>query len=351
MHNDMKGVLKSWQEEKRSAYLYRIIATREQQPERRHLFSQLAVEADKQADLWASEAAKRGLGTPAYQPGVRVRIVAALVRLFGPSRIKPILAASKIRGLSVYSRQRSPGFHPVPASVDEVGASHRGSTSNNGGLRAAVFGVNDGLVSVACLVMGVAGAAAGHQLVLLTGIAGLMAGAFSMAAGEYVSMRSQRELFEHQINLEREELAQYPQEETHELTLIYMARGMQPDEARSLAERMIADPQLGLDTLTREELGLNPDELGSPWVAAVSSFTAFLAGGAVPLLPYLLGFEMHALQATIILTGSALFAVGAVLSLFSGRSAWLGGLRMLLIGAAAGSLTYLIGALVGASIA
>lgn len=342
--------LSGWIEEKHSAYLYQIIAGQEQQPERRRLFTQLANEAHKQAELWASEASKQGLAIPVYSPALRVRIIASLIRLFGPGRIKPILAASKIRGLSVYSSQRIPGFHPIPASVEEVGASHRG-TGNSGGLRAAVFGVNDGLVSVACLVMGVAGAATNQQIILLTGIAGLMAGAFSMAAGEYVSMRSQREMFEHQIHLEREELAQYPEEEAHELTLIYIARGMQPEDAKLLAEKMIADPKLGLDTLTREELGLNPDELGSPWVAATSSFLAFLAGGAVPLLPYLFGFGENALQATIALTAVALFAVGAILSLFSGRNAWLGGLRMLLIGAAAGSLTYMIGALVGVSLA
>ncbi len=281
---------------------------------------------------------------------MRLRLVARLVRAFGPARVKGVLAASKIRGLSVYSGRRLAGTHPLPASVDEVGASHRG-TSSSGGLRAAVFGVNDGLVSIACLVMGVAGAASEYQTIVLTGMAGLMAGAFSMAAGEYVSMRSQREMFEHQINLEREELAQYPQEETHELTLIYMARGMQPEHASTLAQHMIADPKLGLDTLAREELGLNPDELGSPWIAAVSSFMAFIAGGLVPMLPYLLGFGSAALLSTMGLSALTLFAVGATLSLFSGKSAWVGGLRMLLIGAAAGGLTYMIGGLVGASIA
>lgn len=342
--------LASWLEEKHSAYLYGAIARQERHPEWQRLFARLGEEAGKQATLWEGEARKIGQQMPAYSPSMRVRVVTLLIRRFGPSRIKPILAATKIRGLSVYSRKRSPGFHPTPVSVEEVGASHQG-TSSSGGLRAAVFGVNDGLVSVACLVLGVAGAAGDQQVILLTGVAGLMAGAFSMAAGEYVSMRSQREMFEHQINLERAELAQYPEEEAQELTLIYVARGMQPEEAKSLAARMIADPELGLDTLTREELGLNPEELGSPWVAAISSFLSFVAGGVVPLLPYLLGIEKSALQSTIILTAVSLFSVGAALSLFSGRSPWYGGLRMMLIGAAAGALTYMIGALVGVSIA
>lgn len=342
--------ISGWQEEKRSAYLYRVIAAEESDPDKRQLFRQLAEEAEKQAALWAAEMQKQGLPARPFDPGLRLRLVAALVRIFGPFRVRGVLAASKIRGLSVYSGRRLAGMHPLPATVDEVGASHRG-TSSSGGLRAAVFGVNDGLVSIACLVLGVAGAASEQQTIVLTGMAGLMAGAFSMAAGEYISMRSQREMFEHQIDLEREELAQYPQEETHELTLIYMARGMQPEQASALAQHMIADPKLGLDTLAREELGLNPDELGSPWIAAVSSFLAFVAGGLVPLMPYLLGLGRLALPLTMGLSALTLFAVGAALSLFSGKSAWMGGLRMLLIGAAAGGMTYLIGGLVGASIA
>lgn len=342
--------LAGWLEEKHSAYLYRVIASRERQANRRVLFSQLADEADKQAGLWEREAQKTGLQLPAYRPGLRVRIVALLLRFFEPCRIKPILAATKIRGLSVYSAKHRSGFHPLPESVEEVGASHQG-VSNSGGLRAAVFGVNDGLVSVACLVLGVAGAASGQEVIVLTGVAGLMAGAFSMAAGEYVSMRTQREMFEHQIDLERDELAQYPQEEAHELTLIYMARGMQAEEAKALASRMVADTELGLATLTREELGLNPDELGNPWVAALSSFLSFLLGGAIPLLPYLFMHGPHVLRITVALTAFSLFSVGAVLSLFSGKSPWYGGLRMLLIGAAAGTLTYMIGALVGVSVA
>jgi len=172
-----------------------------------------------------------------------------------------------------------------------------------------------------------------------------------MAAGEYVSVRSQREMYEYQIALEREEIAEYPEEEAEELALIYMARGMHEDEARALSQRMIADPGLGLDTLAREELGLNPDELGSPWVAAISSFLAFGVGGVVPLLPYLLAVEQYALQLSILLTALALFGVGAALSLFTGRNAWAGGLRMLLIGGAAGAMTYFIGSLMGTTIA
>lgn len=346
----MSHELEGWLEEKRSAYLYQVIANGEKVASRRQLFSQLAQEAENQSQLWAELAKKAGDNVPdSYRPELRARIVAWLISRLGASNIKPILAATKIRGLSVYSNSRKLGYHPVPSSIDEVGASHRG-TSNSGGLRAAVFGVNDGMVSIACLVMGVAGAASSNSTILLTGIAGLLAGAFSMAAGEYISMRSQREMFEYQIGLERDELAQYPEEEAGELALIYIARGIPDEEAQALAQRMIADPELGLDTLAREELGLNPDELGSPWLAATTSFFAFTGGGLIPLLPYLVSLNQFTLQVSVTLTASALFGVGVTLSLFTGRSALLGGLRMLLIGASAGLLTYGIGHLMGASI-
>ncbi|HEU4709670.1 MAG TPA: VIT1/CCC1 transporter family protein [Methylophilaceae bacterium] len=346
----MQHELECWREEKRSAYLYAVVSSSEKDPVRQQLFSRLAQEADSQADIWAQTLRQQGMQLPSYEPELRTRIVACLIRKLGPQRIKPVLAAIKIRGLSIYSSQRLPSYHAKPTSVDEVGARHQG-VGSGGGLRAAVFGANDGLVSTVCLVMGVAGAAVSYSTILLTGVAGLLAGAFSMAAGEYVSMRSQREMFEYQIGLERAELARYPEEEAEELALIYIARGMHEDEAKTLAKRMISDPEMGLDTLAREELGLNPDELGSPWMAAISSFLAFSVGGVVPLLPYLLGVEQYALKLSIVLTALALFGVGAALSLFTGRNAWGGGLRMLLIGSSAGAMTYFIGSLLGTSLA
>lgn len=337
-----------WLEEKQSAYLYRIVAENEIAEHTKQLFNQLAHEAEKQAKLWENEAKKAGCPvTSEYKPSTRVRLISVLISTFGARRIKPILAAVKIRGLSVYSQK--PLGHPVHTNVEDIGASHRG-TGNSGGLRAAVFGVNDGLVSIACLVLGVAGASSSNAAILLTGVAGLLAGAFSMASGEYISMRSQREMFEYQIGLEREELAEYPDEEAGELALIYMARGMPEKEAIALGKRMIADPEVGLDTLAREELGLNPEELGSPWLAAISSFIAFISGGAIPLIPYLLEIKINALEISIAITALALFGIGACLSLFTGRGAFWGGLRMLLIGGGAGLLTYGIGHLMGANI-
>ena len=205
--------------------------------------------------------------------------------------------------------------------------------------------------SNASLIFGISGASGDPAIVLLSGAAGLLAGAFSMAAGEYVSVRSQREMLEYQIGLEREELRAYPQEEAAELALIYEARGLPGEQARELATRMTADPERGLDALAREELGLNPDELGAPWGAASFSFLAFALGALVPLLPFLTLDGRAALAGSIAATALALFGVGAALSLFTGRHAATSGLRMLCIGGGAGLLTYAIGRLLGGALA
>jgi VIT1/CCC1 family predicted Fe2+/Mn2+ transporter len=219
----------------------------------------------------------------------------------------------------------------------------------SGTFRAAVFGINDGLVSNLSLVMGVAGASPGPRFVLLAGVAGLLAGAFSMAAGEYVSMSAQRELFENQIAIERQELAEDPQGEQRELELIYENKGLPEDAAMKLASRMMADPALALDTHAREELGLDPQSLGSPWGAAMSSFTAFIAGAIIPVAPFLFFSGHKAFMMSLILSGIALLAVGTAVSSFTGRSKWVGALRMLVIGSLAAAITYGIGNLVGVS--
>jgi len=340
--------LESWREEKRSAYLYRIISDVESGTARQILFLELAQAAERQAQIWAEMAQKSATGLPIhYVPELRVRLVAAMLRRIGPRALRSVLAAMKVRGMSIYN----PPDHHIPTSLDEVGRRHK--SVGGGNLRAAVFGVNDGLVSNASLIMGVAGASAASGssgVILLSGVAGLLAGAFSMAAGEYLSVRSQREMYEYQIGLEREELDLYPQEEAAELALIFQAKGLEREEARKLAKKLIDDPDRALDTLAREELGLNPDELGSPWGAALFSFFSFSGGAIVPLLPFFFGSGMTALFTAMGLTAMALFGVGAALSLFTGRHAWLGGLRMLAIGGAAGAATYLIGRALGVAL-
>lgn len=338
-----------WAEEKRSAWLYREVARAERDGVRRALFDELAGEAEKQAAMWGRRAAAGGHDLPTrFEPGVRARVTAALVRRFGPRAMRGVLAAMKVRGMAIYTKS-APG-HFMSPTLEGGEHRHRGVASG-GNLRAAVFGINDGLISNASLIMGVAGAAADSQIILLSGVAGLVAGAFSMAAGEYVSVRSQREMYEHQIALEREELEYYPEAEAEELALVYEARGVPKADARTMADGIIADPERALDALAREELGLNPEELGSPWGAAGFSFVSFALGASIPLLPYLIIRADAALLVTVVFTGIALFAVGASLTLFTGRNAWLSGVRMLAIGACAGAVTFAIGKLLGAALA
>jgi len=343
--------LDSWYHEKESAWLYRHVAAAEPDPRKSTLFLKLAAAAEEQATKWSS-AAPRGAAAAAareFIPSRRARIVAALLRRFAPRALRPVLAAMKLRGLSVYSAPMVSTGHAMPTSLAEVGARHRSALG--GSLRAAVFGINDGLVSNASLVLGVAGSGAAGNYVLTAGIAGMLAGALSMAAGEYVSVRTQREMYEYQIALERAELAEYPEEEAEELALIYQARGVELGQARTLSHALLAQPQTALDVLAREELGLNPDDLGSPWRAASASFVAFALGAAVPLAPFLGGAHAaHAIFGTALLTVLALFAVGLGLSLFTGRDALRGALRMVLIGGGAGAVSFLVGRALGVAL-
>jgi VIT1/CCC1 family predicted Fe2+/Mn2+ transporter len=250
----------------------------------------------------------------------------------------------------------SAGTHPDHAkarlAANQIAASERWHRAGRSGtLRAVIFGVSDGLVSNLALVMGVAGASQGEgNFVLLAGIAGLLAGAFSMAAGEYVSMQSQRELFERQIALEKAELEAMPAEEQAELAALYRAKGFSESEANLIAERMFRDPEHALDTLVREELGLDPDELGSALGAAGGSFVAFAIGAAIPVVPYLLLAGPGAFMISILLSLAALFAVGAGVSLLTGRGLLFSGGRQVLIGAAAAVVTYIVGLAIGVTV-
>jgi VIT1/CCC1 family predicted Fe2+/Mn2+ transporter len=339
----------SWYHEKESAWLYRQVVAAEPDPHKQHLFSQLAAAAEEQAVKWEASSQREGAHPAAsgrvFVPSFRARVVARLLRLFGPRAMRSALAAMKLRGLSVYTAPVASG-HAMPTTVSDIGMRHRSGLGGN--LRATVFGVNDGLVSNASLVLGVAGAAAPGSFVLVSGIAGLLAGALAMAAGEYVSVRSQREMYEYQIALEREEIAEYPEEEAEELALIYEARGVALAQAREVSHALLARPDQALDVLAREELGLNPDNLGSPWGAAAASFLSFAAGAAVPLIPFLVSMSgTRALVATAVIAGIGLFAVGLALSLFTGRQALRGALRMVLIGGGAGTLAFFVGRALG----
>lgn len=236
---------------------------------------------------------------------------------------------------------------PHPGPVTE----RTGTGGKSGALRAAIFGLNDGLVSNLSLIFGVAGAGVDNSVVIVAGVAGLLAGAFSMGAGEYVSMRVQREVFERLIHQEAHELGSEPEAERRELADIFVGKGLSRELAERVAEEFHGDPELALETHAREELGLDPHEgLGSPWAAAGSSFAMFSIGAMVPLLPFLFTQGTAAVRVASVIGALTLFGVGAAVSYLTGRPFWLSGLRMLAIGAAAAAITYGVGTLLDTTV-
>jgi VIT1/CCC1 family predicted Fe2+/Mn2+ transporter len=347
--------------------LYRSMAAAEKDEKRAAIFEKLAQNEERHAQRWARLIHSAGGVVPAHRPSARVRMLAWIARQFGTRRVLPIISSLEARdeagymaqpeaaGLPAEERSHSRTLRAMEGGLSGqeaiIGVERWHYTSRGGSLRAAVFGINDGLVSNFSLVMGFAGAEAKPEYVLLAGVAGLLAGSFSMAAGEYVSMRAQRELFEQQIAMEQQELEMSPKEEEEELSLIYQAKGIPEREAAMLARRIIENPKTAIDTLAREELGLDPSQLGSPWSAAASSFVAFIVGALVPVLPYLFVAGQGAWIASALLSCLALFGVGALLSIFTARGPLLSGLRMLVIGLLASGITYLVGWLLGVSVA
>ena len=347
--------------------LYRSMAAAEKDKSRADIFEKLAQNEERHAQRWAHLIQSAGASTPNYRPSLRVSALGWVARRFGTRRVLPIISSMEARDEAGYMHQPEAAGLPAeerahsrtlwamaggsagPAAI--VGTERWHIMSRGGSLRAAVFGVNDGLVSNFSLVMGFAGAEARPEYILLAGVAGLLAGSFSMAAGEYVSMRAQRELFEQQIAMERQELEMSPKEEEEELSLIYQAKGIPEREAALLARRIVQNPKTAIDTLAREELGLDPTELGSPWTAAISSFCAFLIGAFVPMLPYILTAGSTALILSAVLSCLALFGVGALLSIFTARGPIFTGMRMLGIGLLAAGITYMVGRLLEVSIA
>jgi VIT1/CCC1 family predicted Fe2+/Mn2+ transporter len=237
--------------------------------------------------------------------------------------------------------------HPGPVHGEQASAAGKSGT-----LRAAIFGVNDGLVSNAALIMGFAGAAQERGVILLAGISGLLAGAFSMGAGEYVSMRVQRELLERLLHLEAHELGSDVETERAELAELYRRKGLSPQLADEVATELMRDPTVALDTHAREELGIDPEEgLGSPWGAAGSSFLTFSLGALVPLIPFLFVEGTAGTLAAAAITGLALLIVGGLTSRLTGRPLVLSAFRMFAIGMGAAVVTYGVGAALGVSVA
>jgi vacuolar iron transporter family protein len=371
--NDTRSSLRRWREllasERDAESLYTRLASVET-GERQQIFKDLAAIEHKHAAHWEAKLRSAGADVPAPKgPSLRTRLLGAAAGTLSVNTVLPLIERAERADAGMYDNEPDalPGMaaderahartiahlvdggKPDPAKqIARREPWHRGDRS--GALRAGVFGVSDGLVSNTALVMGFAGSGVSHTVTLLAGVAGLLAGSFSMAAGEYISMSSQREMYQREISLEQAELEEKPEEERSELVLIYRAKGLSRPDAERLADKIMADKDVALDTLAREELGLDPGELGSPWVAAMSSLFAFASGAFVVVLPYLIGSGTAALGAAIGLALAAMFAVGATIGALNGRSAIRTGLRQMFVGALAAAVTYGVGHLIGAHV-
>ena len=345
-----------------AAAIYSALAETEPDPERAQIFRDLVGLEMRHASRWAEKLRIDPESIEPLRPGAKVWLMKLIARSFGTSKVLPFLLRTEAKEVSAYAadpeardlvpeeRQHSRLLRGLAGGAPHGAPTLVGAMGRDGNLRAAVLGVNDGLVSNFSLVMGVAGGTGRPELVLVAGVAGLLAGAFSMAAGEYVSMRSQRDIYEHELRKEEIELQEWPEEEEEEIALIYQAKGLSKEESEHIAKRVMADPEVALDTMAREELGLDPSELGSPWGASASSFVSFVAGAIVPILPYIFDAGNLAFTLSAVLSAGALAAVGGLLAMMSGRSGVWGALRMLLAGGAAAAVTFGVGSFIGLSV-
>ena len=360
---------RNFRDEIDSAAQYRAMAEGEREERTAEIYRELAAMEEKHASFWEDRLRKANAEVPARVPSWRARVLSFVARRLGAAAVLPTVASREYKDRDVYRGQpettgtrmvaqewsharvlrsilmaRAPGA--PGGEVARVEGRHRRVGGN--ALRAAVLGANDGLCSNLALIMGVAGAAPTGRGVLLAGAAGLVAGALSMAFGEWISVTSSRELAEREVGVEREELEHEPEEEREELQLIYQARGFPEDEAKELSQRLIQDPKSALDVLAREELGLDPSELGgSPGTAAITSCVLFASGASFPLIPFVVTRGDVALLASVGVSAAVLFVIGAAISVFTGRSVLWSCMRQLLIGIAAAGVTFGIGRALG----
>jgi VIT1/CCC1 family predicted Fe2+/Mn2+ transporter len=366
---DTKRYRANFLEEQNSAALYRALAEYEKNEQLADVYRRLSQTEEKHAGTWAERLRSAGEDVPEFRPSIRTRVLIRLARRFGVDTVLPAMSSMEQKNSHAYDGQsEATGMVPEEQSharllrqleqgprgmqgslLARIEGRHRAGGGN--ALRAAVLGASDGLLSNFNLVMGVAGAEISGAGILLTGFAGLLAGAISMGLGEWISVQSSRELYEKQINVEAEEIRTVPEEETEELVLIYQARGMDEETARMLATRLMSNPDSALDTLARDELGVNPEDLGgSAWEAAVTSFLLFAAGAIVPVIPFLFFKGTMAVVASAGVSAVGLFVIGAAITLFTGRSVIYSGVRQVLFGLVAAAAVFMIGRLIGVSI-
>jgi VIT1/CCC1 family predicted Fe2+/Mn2+ transporter len=355
------------------AALYRTLSQTEKDPRLAQVYGRLAAVEEAHAEFWKRRIEALGRRVPRLAPGLRTRALEWLARRFGPAFVLPTVNTLEQADSGAYAAQPEAVAGGLPqaershariiaalaapsatglsgATLARLEGRHRGMGGN--ALRAAVLGANDGLVSNLSLVTGVAGAEMAGHAILVTGLAGLLAGACSMALGEWLSVGTARESAQRQIATEAAELEEVPEEEEEELALIYQAKGLPEDLAKTLAQRLIADKKTALDTLVREELGIDPDTLGgSAWVAAATSFLLFALGAIFPVAPYFALAGIPALIASLAASGAALMLIGAGTALFTGRGIWFSGARQLAVGFLAAGVTFALGRLIGTAIA
>ena len=355
-------------DELNGAALYDAMASAEKDQRLAEVYRRLANVEHRHADRWRKKLEDAGVSLPDFKPSWRTRTLGWLARRFGTGVILPTVQTLEQVDTEKYSKQSdAKDFHGDERShsrVIQLMTSMRGGfagtdvarlegrhrSAGGNALRAAVLGANDGLVSNLSLVMGVAGAAMNERTILITGLAGLIAGAGSMALGEWLSVQSSRELYRHQLETEEEELLNAPEEEEEELALIYQARGLGQEQARAFAKSMMSNSDTALETLAREELGIDPQELGgSAWEAAITSFFLFSLGAVVPVIPFFFAAGNLAVILSAVFSTVALFTIGAAITLFTGRPVLVSGARQVVFGLVAAALTYGIGRLVGVS--
>jgi VIT1/CCC1 family predicted Fe2+/Mn2+ transporter len=369
--DDVRRFAANRQDEIDSAAQYRAMADVETDEAVARVYRELADVEDRHATFWEAQLAARGASVGPRRPSWRARVLAWTARKFGARMILPTVASREAAGRDDYALQAETAHTRMPAQersharvlsamikrregangseLARVEGRHRNIGGN--ALRAAVLGANDGLCSNLALVMGVAGATATSSAILVAGTAGLVAGACSMALGEWVSVTSSRELAERELRVERDELAAQPEEEREELQLIYEAKGVPPAEAKQLSRHLLRDQGAALDVLAREELGLDPDELGgSAWTAAITSFALFAIGALIPVLPFVFATGSTAIVVSIAISGVALFGIGAAITVFTGRPVWASGTRQLVLGLAAAGVTFGIGKALGVAL-
>jgi vacuolar iron transporter family protein len=368
---DIKRFRENFQGEVDAAATYREMERMEAQPHIKEVYARMAAIEEKHVDFWAHKLEAAGIEAPARRPTGRARIMMWLARRFGSGLILPTLVDTEQNASHTYDTQPEAkgtgiiGEEQSHARVLKAVSQASRNTGMEGGmlarmegrhravggnaLRAAVLGANDGLVSTLSLVMGVAGGSKDAKTVALAGMAGMLAGACAMAMGEWLSVQSARELAQKQLSIESAELTEAPEEEMEELALIYQSKGLPKGEARSLAVKLIADKDTALDTLAREELGIDPAELGgNAWEAAIASFVLFFVGAVAPALPFLFVTNIHSgIILSLSCSAVALILLGFMTHLMTGRGLWFSGIRALIIGMLAAGVTYGMGAAIG----